>query len=438
MKHLIYLFTLSAVFVFTCNAGAQQQTSTVSLSLKQAQEYAAQNNRTIVNSKVDVEIAKKKIWETEAMGLPQISGAASYQHIWSVPIVEFPLGNGKYMEIPLALENNATYSATVSQLLFSGSYLVGLQATKVFALMNQQSLEKSQLDVKESVANSYFLALSLEEYRKTLQSNIESLEKTKNEMEKMNEQGFTENTDVDQIQLTYNAVNTGLSSMNRQIENVYNLLKLQLALPLETPLVLTDKFEEIFSQINLESVVEQKFNITNNLDYNLLLTQEKIARLNIKLDQSSFLPTLACYYMHQGLFKTPVFNTTHPDVAGATLNVPIFSSGQRNVKVQQRKMELNKVLTTKLQVEESLNLTLLSLKNDLRSTYEKYLNEKNSMELASRIYEKTLVKYKEGVSSSLDLTTAQNQYLAAQDNYFTSIYNVMQAKLKLDKIMNTL
>jgi len=209
-------------------------------------------------------------------------------------------------------------------------------------------------------------------------------------------------------------------------------------LPFDSEIILTDNLESTTPTANLESVLTSNFNVENNIDYQIMSIQEKVGKLNLRREQSGYLPTLAAVYNHTELVDKPAINFTPTDVFMLTLNVPIFSSGQRIVKVQQRRLELEKVSNTKNNVASGLQLAFTNARNDMASAYEKFLNEKKNIELTNRIYDKTLIKYQEGLSSSLDLTNAQNQYLTAQSNYYTAIYTLITAKNKLDKLTNKL
>lgn len=447
------------------DAGPQRS---MPLSLKQAQEYAIQNNRTVKNARIDTELAKKKIWETTAIGLPQLSAAANYQHIFKVPTMNFPAtmlsnefiqfdpgtgygtisgvsdGNGGNIylnnvagaEIKLGVPDNLTFDVTLSQLLFSGAYLVGLQASKVYYMMSDQGLEKSETDVRESVANTYYLVLNLDQNRKIVSQSHQNILKTLADMRQMLNMGFIENTDVDQIELTSVNLSNVLKTLERQLDASKDLLKFQLGLPFETGIELTDDLGSILSSITLEQIEGQQLNIENNITYKIMSTQEKLGELNLKREQSNYLPNLAAFYRHSEKLKKADFDFTMKDIAGVSLNIPIFSSGQRNVMVAQRKLELEKIRNSKNLATDGLRLEFINARNELRTSYEKYLNEQHNVELASKIYDKIQIKYKEGLSGSLDLTTAQNQYLAAQSNYFSAAYALLAAKNKLDKLTN--
>jgi len=439
------------------------QQITTSMSLKQAQEYAIKNNANSRNSVLDMEIAKKKVWETTAIGMPQVNAGGNYQHLFIVPEMSFGgnpylktvLADGTpllsqdinknvtiaYNEVPpikLGVANNVTFDVTVSQLLFSGEYIVALQATKVFYLMTTQNKEKTEIDLKETVANSYALALVLEQSRNVLTQSQENTNKTFSDMQQMLKQGLVENTDVDQIELVSLTLKNALSSMNRQLNATYDLIKFQIGKPFADKIILTDNLDGIANTVNLETIIGTQFNINNNLDYQILTTSETISALNLKREKSTYLPTINAVYRHTQLLNEPEFNFTPKDVFQVSLNVPIFSSGSRNVKVQQRTMELQKTKNTKDNLANGLQLQYINTRNELTTAYENYVNNKKNIELTKRIYDKTLIKFNEGIASSREITDNLNQYLTAQTNLYNSIFSIISAKNKLDKLNNNL
>jgi outer membrane protein len=462
MKHLIYLIPLTIITALF-NPVKAQQPGQLSLSLKQAQDYALEHNLNMKNAQLDIELAKKKIWETKAIGLPQVSATGSYQHLFSVPELSFggawaltntrtlnsqswistgSEGDSAFLNyipfdpVKLGVKNNATLDINVSQLVFSGEYIVGLQATKVFYEISQNSQQVTATDLKESVANSYFLVMILERNRDILSESLTNLSKTLGEMKEMNKQGFIEETDVDQIELTLHTMENGVKTIENQITAANDLLKFQLGISYETELVLTESLDNIVESSDIMAIVAKQFQVQNHISYKIMENQEAAGVLNLKRQKSAYLPNLAAFYKHSEKAQKAGIDFTMKDMAGLSMNIPIFSSGQRNVMVQERQLELEKIKNSKETVSMGLQLDYIKSRNDLNSSYDKFMNEKRNIELTSRIYDKTLVKYKEGVSSSMDLTLAQNQYLTAQSNYFTALYTLLTSKNKLEKLLN--
>lgn len=435
---------------------------TISLSLQQAQEYAIQHNSGMKNAQLDIEIAKKKIWETKATGLPQISASGTYTHLFNVPamnlggtvisdqrvenrtVAAVPTGvpgdsifqNRYDAFIKLGVPDNATLNLNVSQLIFSGEYIVGLQATKVFLQISQNSLQSTTADLKESVANTYYMVLLMERNKEILNQSLVNITKTLGDMKAMNQQGFIENTDVDQIELTVHTLENGIRTIENQVSASYDLLKFQLGIPYENSLILTDNLDNVINASDITLIVAKQFHVQNHINYIIMENQEEVGMLNLKRQKSAYLPTLTAFYKHTENAKKSEFDFTMKDMAGLSLNVPIFSGGQRNVMVQQRVMELEKIRNTKANVAQGLELDFINSRNSFTSAYDQFVSEKRNIELTSRIYDKTLIKYKEGLSSSMDVTNAQNQYLNSQKNYFTALYTLLVSKNKLEKLLN--
>ena len=217
------MFILAFCISFMLHA-QEKQPETVSLSLKQAQEYALENNANAKNSLIDQELAKKKIWETLAIGMPQLNAKANYQHLFKLTEIRF----GDAPPILVGEQDNVTFDITLSQLIFSGEYLIGVQASKVYSLLSDQAKTKSDLDIRESVANTYSLSLVMRQSRNTLSQSLENVNKTLTEMQAMYKQGFIENTDVDQMELNSLNLTNSFNTLQKQVEAIGNLLKFQI------------------------------------------------------------------------------------------------------------------------------------------------------------------------------------------------------------------
>ena len=461
---IITLFTALLACTVQFSASAQNnQAVTTTLSLKQAQDYAIKNNAGSRNAVLDMEIARKKIWETKAMGMPQVNAQANYQHLFKVPemslggitilksdlpdgtpVMSEDIGNGVYLgyqampPIQLGVKNNTTLDIIVSQLIFSGEYIVGLQATKIFYLMTEQKKAKTEIELKEFVANWYATALLLERNLEVMKKSLDNTKKTLSDMQQMYKQGLIENTDVDQLEFVSLSLANGVNSMSRQLDYTMDVMKFQLGMPFDENIILTDQLESFADNINLETIVASQFNINNNLDYQILANSEAISRLNLRREQSTFLPNLAAVYRHSEKMKKPEFDFNPKDVFQISMNIPIFSSGMRNVKVQQRELELQQVINIRNNAANGLQLENMNARNNISTAYEKYVNDKRNIELTKRIYDKTLIRFNEGLASSKDISDNLAQYLNAQNSLYSSIFSLISAKNKLDKLNNNL
>jgi outer membrane protein TolC len=432
---------------------------TLKLSVVQAQQYALDNNRSILNANIDIEMAKKKVWETTAIGLPQVSGKGSFTYTPTLsPIIsEFT----EFTNLPLVLWNinnilkvneqpspptsttvnlndykwNLTGDISVNQLIFSGSYLVGLQSAKVYKSLSELSQVKSKQDVLESVVNSYFNVLIAHENKSILDSTYQNLLKTLSDTKALGNNGFVEETDIDQLQITVSNVKISLDFITRQQDIAEKLLKLQLGIDLNKPLVLTDELNALIEAMTYDKILMADFVVDDNINYKMLDAQVKVNALILKLHKSEFLPDLSAFYQFEHLFNPNALVFSSPNTIGVTLNVPIFSSGARMSRVGQARLDLEKAKNTRDQNADAIKLDFYTSKSALQNSLDNYHTESSNIHLAKKIYDRAMIKYVNGVISSTDLTTIQNQYLTAQSNYYTAIQNLVTSKNKLEKML---
>ena len=450
-KHLLMLILLGSV----ARGFGQDKKEVLRLSVSEAQTFALQNNRDIQSSRIDIESADKKVWENLAAGLPQISLAANYLHQFKIPELSF----GPYLDvnslpdgtitkndikdaykdsppISLGVRNNTTIDFTLSQLIFSGQYLVGLQATKVLKQVQEKNFIKTEDQTIESVTGTYYLVLVLSENARLLKESLKSADQTYNELVKMNEQGLNEETDVDQVKISKSNIQTLITSLDSQKELSMKLLKYQLGVGFDQAIELTDSLSGIINQGNIQYLTSPEYNVNNSVDYQLVSSQETISGLMLKLEKSKFLPTVSAFYRHEEQTNQPSFNFAVKDVIGGTLSLPIFTTGMRNARVSQAKFDLEKSKLAKETARQGLIMEFETAKSNYQTAYSNFTTNKESMNLSKKVYDKTVIKYKEGVSSSFELTQNQNQFLTAEGNYYNSLLALLNAKAKLDRILS--
>ena len=451
-KYLLIFILLGSI----SEGFGQDKKEILKLSVSEAQTFALQNNREVKSSKIDIKSADKKVWENLALGLPQMNLAANYLHQFKVPQLSFgpfldvnslPDGTltknditNAYIDSPpisLGVKNNTTIDFTVSQLIFSGEYLVGLQATKVLKQVSEKSLVKTENQTKESVAGTYYLVLVLSENARLLKESLKSVEQTYNELVKMNEEGLNEETDVDQVKISKSNIQTLITSLESQKEISLKLLKYQLGVGFDQDIELTDSLPVIIALGNIQYLTSPEFDLNNSIDYQLVNTQEKISSLMLKREKSKYLPTISAFYRHQEQTHLSSFNFAVKDVVGGTLSLPIFTSGMRNARLSQAKFDLEKSKLAKESAEQGLIMEFETARSIYRTAFSNFNTNRESMDLSKKVYDKTVIKYKEGVSSSFELTQNQNQFLTAESNYYNSVLSLLNAKAKLDRILSS-
>ncbi|MGD9346015.1 MAG: TolC family protein [Candidatus Aminicenantes bacterium] len=419
-----------------------------SFSLRDAQEFAALHSYDSLKSLLDVEAAKKKLKETLADGLPQISSSLGYQNNLELPTVLIPdfIGGDpeKRIAVQFGTQHNANFSISVDQKIFDVSYFVGLNTSKIYRQLAEQGLERTQLDVKETVTNTYFLILVSKETERIIRANIKNLEKTLYEISESYKEGFVEETDVDVIQISVTALKNSLQNVQKQTDVAFKLLKFQMGLDLYKNIEVTENLEEILRQIDIQEAVSSEFELSQNIDYKLLNTQEKLAEMAHKNAKAKFWPTISAFYTYQQAAQRNSFDFLNfnkdwfrSQIFGVNVYIPIFKSGGERARVAQAAIALEQARTARIQASQGILLEDAEARNALSAAHENYLNVKDNMELSEKVYNATLIKYREGIASSTDLTQANDRYLLSQSNYIQAISTLLNAKNKLDRIRNT-
>jgi outer membrane protein len=452
-KYLLLIVLLGSIIKLF----GQDNKEIIKLSISDAQTYALQNSRAVKSAKIDIGIATKQVKENIAVGLPQLNLATNYQHQFVIPELSF----GPYLDVnslpdnvfltkndvtnaykqsplvALGVRNNTTFDLTLSQLIFSGEYLVGLQAAKVVKEVSQKALVKTEAETKETVADTYFMILVLGESIKVLNESMESVNQTYEEMSKMNKEGFNEETDVDQIKISRSNLKRLITSIESQKDISIKLLKYQLGMDFSQQIELTDSLPGFIKEGNMQYLISPVFNVEKSIDYQIISDQRDLSALLLKREQSKYLPSIAGFYRRHEQTNAPSFNFAVKDLVGVSLNLPIFTSGQRTARISQARFNLEKTELTKENTQQGLIMEFETALSNYQTAYNNFTTNKESITLSKKVYDKTLIKYHEGVSTSFELTQNQSQYLTAESTYYNSILALLNAKARLDRILSS-
>jgi outer membrane protein len=464
MNKYIYILCF---FAFTAALNAQEKT--MQLSLDEAIIFALENSYNTKAAKNEINSAKQTVWETTAIGLPQINGKIDYQNFLKQPVSLLPAAAfdntssvvetvedyfniqptrqpsepDGFIPVVFGTKQNINASVTLTQLLFDGSYLLGLQASKTFLKISKQAEEKTELLTREAVINAYGNVLVTEKSIDILKGNITILQKNYNDAKKIYENGLNEEEDVEQLEITLGNLKNQLNSVLRMKGIAYQMLNLSLGSPINTKLILTDSLNALAeNNINLDLIGTQ-FNYSNHIDFKISENDRETKRLMMQLEKSKALPSLSAFvnYGSQAFSDSFTFLDGNQQwfdssLLGVSLNVPIFSSFSRRAKTAQAKIALE---TADLRLEETkqkLSLQAQKAKSDYQLSIENYETSKKNVGLAERIEKKQRIKFFEGISSSFDLLQAQNQLYTQQQNYIQSMLDVIARKATLENALN--
>ena len=438
MKNKIIITLL----LFVSYLQAQEKKASYSFSLKQAIDHAVQNNYQAINAGRDIEIAKQKKWETTAMGLPQINGNIGYQNNFKLAtnIIDF---GGVPTALTFGTKHNANSSLTLSQLLFDGSYIVALQASKTYLAFYQNYKKKTDTDIKEMIINAYGSVLLASESALILQKNKTILEKTIFETNETFKNGLIEEENVEQLKITLSSVKSNLNYVSRLKEISIKMLKINLGINIDDELVVTDKLDDLAKSSMDFALATPDFDAKNNINYIIANNFVDQRNLELKLQRSKALPSLAAAVNFGYNSFSETFSFLNSDQKyfnfsnlGVNLNIPIFSSLGRSAKTQQAKIALDQAKTQLTQAEQQLKLQYQNAKSDYEFIIEQYNSSKENLKLAERIENKQQIKFKEGLSSSFDFTEAQRQLYSSQQSFLQTMVDVINKKASLEKILS--
>ena len=434
------IYFLSSMFMFCLAVPIHAQTipneKPMQFSLVEAKDYALTNSPILLNSSRDVEIAKKRVWESASMGLPQANVSGSYSYSPQLAGLSEQLGEFIPDFDPDALKTSIFGSFQVDQLIFSGQYLIGVKAAKVYANMSVLADTKSRIGVVENITNNYFGALVARQSKTILDSTLAAVEKTLFETEQMYKNGFVEETDVDQLKILSSNIKSSLSVAERQIDLMDRLLKFQMGVSIDQPITLTDQIDALVFLMDVDVAEIDSFILNRNIDFRLAATQEYLMQLNYQVKRSEYLPTLTGYYTYYKSFDENFFNDQSPSTFGLSVYLPIFSSGQRAAKVSQSRITFLKAQTNKEIASENLRIQYETALSEYISAHDIYLLQKENRELSLRIYRKSMTKFREGIGSSLDLNQTQSQYFESESAYFRALMTLVSAKSKLESLVS--
>ncbi|MBK9515287.1 MAG: TolC family protein [Flavobacteriales bacterium] len=419
----------------------------VSLSLQQAVDLAAKQSYQVKASALEAEKARHKVKEFTAVGLPQINGEVQLQNFIDVPTQLIPNfftpGQGpEFIAAQFGLPWNASAGLTLTQLIFDGSYLVGLKATRTIAESSRLDLQKAEADARNQAAKAYFGVLAAEEGAKLAGEGIPLLEKALREVNAMLENGFMETTDVDRLTIQLEQARTQQRSFVQQAEVARLLLALTLGLPQGTPMTLTDDLTKILADANEISLTEQPVQIGTHVEQKQAETLVLLQDLNRKNERTKAMPSLGAFLSHQQVWNGPDFDPGgtyqfYPTtVWGAKLTVPIFSSGNRHHKVKQAEIALSQVEVNRTATEQRLLATAEQSRSQARTAFDNFRTEERSLKLSKDIMDRTSIKFTNGAAASFELTQEQGNYLIAQQTYIQRMVELLMARADLRKALD--
>ena len=451
------LFRNRLYFVLPLFAVSSAWGQVKSLTARQAVDYALQNSPTIKNAVIETEISKAKVMETTAAGLPQISGSATLLHYPEVQrfVLENSPGTPFYTnqlpaDAPIAfglqLANSVSGTVNATQLIFNGSYLVGLQASKTYQQLSAKQLKQAKITLAEQVMKTYYAVVVMKEKSQLLDLNLSRLDSTFRETQALYKNGFVEKVDLDRIEVALINLVSEKRKTNRSIIVATDGLKMQMGMPVNDSIQLS----ETLNMINPDSIFPANtvFDYNKRIEYSTLQTTKALAALSLRNIQAGYLPSLvglatlgvnSAASRFGNLSNFSEKNRYAPyGFIGLSLNVPIFDGFQKRFQSQQARLNIKKLDNGFKQLENAIDFELKQANINLANAQTSLDIQKRNLKLAEEVVRVSKVKYRQGVGSNLEVTNAESSFKEAQTNYFSALYDFIVTKIDLDRVQGIL
>lgn len=402
----------------------------IALSLAEAQQYAVDHNRTLANASIDIQKAQANKWKAISALLPQVTASGTYSNSLGYRM--------DFGQMSIAMTPYATFNIS-STIALNGAQIISLGISDISRKMADITLKKTGKQIEDQVETLYFSALVTEETLRLLDENLESMRKLYNITQNSVDVGVAEQTDADQLQVQVASMESTIHTTLSSLEMIYNMLRLQLCLDENVEIVLTEGIDDLLNLRTTSELLSEEFDIEQNYDYQLLKKNTELTRKQIALTGWTSGPTLSVYHQfnaRHNFSDEPTMNMTPPNMIGAQLNIPLFTSGKTYASVKDAKLAYKKQLNTLEDTELSLNVQHRQLVYNLRSAIEKYDIQKQNVEVAKRVFDNIAKKYEFGVASSLDVTTSGTNLINAQSGYIQSLLEIVDAQVALEQLLN--
>lgn len=445
MNNQIKLFSL---LLFLSTYSFSQEDST-KFSLEQAMEYGVQKHESVKNEELEYESAEKQVWEATSYGLPQVSASGQFRHNIIIPKSIVPANAfnpqapaDELVALEFGTEFNVDFGFQVNQLIFEGSYIVGIQVSKYYKEFVSTSIDLAKQDVMYNIAQAYYLVLIAKENLQLVDTTVNITRSLLEDTRELYKAGLIDETEVDQLELSLSRVETQQILAKRQYENSKNLLKMSMAYDMDSDIEATDDLYAILKNLHDNNPTQELMSVENNLDYILLNRKQKLDEYNVKNEKFKNLPSIAAFFQLNTLAGRNNFDFFRDkpwfanSMWGLTLNIPITSSGNRWAKEQRAKIVVQQTSNKKDLLVRSLKYQEVQGKIQYNDAFDQLLREKDNVDLSKKIYERTIIKRNEGMATSLEVSQTQSQYISSQATYIQAILDVLQAKINLDKLFN--
>jgi len=440
-KYITIIFIVSITDLFSQD---------MELTLDQCIDLAIENNENLKNAKLEEKISKALSREYLSVGLPQINfdGGLKYNHDVPKSLIDISrfmpgVPEGTEQEVSFGQDYDGRVDLFINQMIFNGSYFVGLSAAKELVKLSKKLTRRNEIDIIENVQKAYYTVLNTKKRIDLVNSNLERLQNLLNEMKQLYENGFIEKLDVDRIQVAFNNLKSEKIKADRLYRLSNEVLNFQVGLPVGTEVKLIGNLsEDIINQFQYNI---SDFDYSNRIEYSILKTDKNLKFYDLKNNRTQYLPQVYANYNYGYNTASSNYNLFFENdrwksfgTLGLKVIIPIFDGFLKRSKINQSKFKIEQIENQMLFLERSINLQINQSIANYENTKESLKISKENLELAQNVYNSTEIKYREGVGSNLELIDSNNSLKTAQNQYYNSLYESIIASIDIKKTLGTL
>jgi outer membrane protein TolC len=411
-------------------------------SLRQCIDYATKSNGNIISADYDVDIAGRKVKEQIGGMLPQIDGSGTYTDNLMLATTLLPgemAGKpGTKIPITFGTKHNMMGTLQLTQKIFDPTFGVALKAAKLSENQAMESLRLTMEQASFGISLTYYQSLVIAKQLGTLRSTLATSGKLLQSTELRFKNGMAKQLDVDKIRVSYNNLQSQVQQCELNYSQSLNNLKLYMGMPVEKPISLTDTVMSLDEQV-LEAGTGP-FDVRNRTDYRLQEIAVQAYQADKIRNQSGYLPTLSFSANLGSNAMRSKFNFLdnsekwyNSSSINFSLRVPIFDGLQRQQRIAQSKLNIQKAKAKVEQAEQSMKVDVANYENQYQTAINNIRNEKANVDLAEKVYKNSQLMYSQGMCTSLELVQAESSFSESMNNYYARLLNLYIARVNLEQ-----
>ncbi|MCQ2349138.1 MAG: TolC family protein [Paludibacteraceae bacterium] len=424
------VFLLIVASICLLPLSAQDSIRRQSVTLAEAQQLCLEHNRQLKNASLDVQKSEAARWQTIASMLPQAQMGLDYSNMCG-----YKLNMGGF-EIPMNPSGTINITASIA---LSGAQIVGALIQNIAVEMSDITAKQTEQNTLSNVTYSYMSILAMEQTVDLLKKNLGNMNELQNFTNEAVRVGVSERTEADKLAVQVASMRSSINQTERMLEVLYNSFALQLGAGISVRYEPSQTIEELLNAEEVLKLLKTDLSLDKNYTYQLLEQNTKLSKNQVTLAAMDYLPTVSAFYQYSAktyFGKDQGMNMTPPNAVGVSATVPLWSSGRRAASVHEKKLAYQEALNNQEDMRDNLLIQDKQLKFNLSSSYENFLIQKDNMDVSLRVFQNISEKFAHGYSSSLEVTTASTELIAAQNNYINALLEVVNAQLELRKLLN--